>query len=86
MDSKIKEFVDSVLAERATTPKELIREFDGGVCEFFGTKLPKRINMESVYFSRGANVCMGASRTFGLGTAEEKEALKELMRRMKSTA
>ncbi|HLC67259.1 MAG TPA: hypothetical protein VJI12_00070 [archaeon] len=86
MDSRVKNFVDSVLAERATTPKELIKEFDGGVAEFFGTKIPKRVRTDSIYFSRGANICMGAARTCGLATTEEKQAFKELMKRMKSTA
>ena len=86
MDSKIQNFVETVLSERATTPKELVREFDGGVAEYFGTKVPKRVRTDSIYFSRGANVCMGAARTCNLATTEEKTAFAELKKKMKSTA
>ena len=85
MNEKIKNFVDVVIAERATTPKDLLKEFDGGVAEFFGQTLPKRINTDSIYFSRGANVCMGAARTCGLSTTEERDAYRQLVAAMKST-
>ena len=85
MGSNVTAFVETVIAERSTTPKELIKEFDGGVAEFFGQTVPKRVRTDSIYFSRGANVCMAAARTCGLAVAEEKEAFRQLSNALKSS-